>query len=214
MAGIALQVGELLESMGTPYDTGHFLHSCYMVRQRFGSYFSLQWRHNEPDCVSNHQAHDCLLNRLFRRRSKKTSKLRVTGLWAESSPGTGEFSAQKASYAENVSIWWRRHVTWFGRDSSYFYFNTLSQSDSTRVSLVGDYRQTSNISRTKSQHLNVSGLLLQLSFPNPLTPGVKSKMEMQSEQRRCSNYIWVINTFIVLLLLLLILEQLILEVWR
>ena len=32
------------------------------------------------DSVSNHQPHDCLLNRLFRRRSKKTSKLRVTGL--------------------------------------------------------------------------------------------------------------------------------------
>ena len=30
--------------------------------------------------VSNHQPHDCLLNRLFRRKSKKTSKLRVTGL--------------------------------------------------------------------------------------------------------------------------------------
>ena len=41
----------------------------------------LQWRHNERDGVSNHQPHDCLLNRLFRRRSKKTSKLRVTGLW-------------------------------------------------------------------------------------------------------------------------------------
>ena len=40
---------------------------------------SLQWRHNGHDRVSNHQPHDCLLNRLFRRRSKKTSKLRVTG---------------------------------------------------------------------------------------------------------------------------------------
>ena len=40
----------------------------------------LQWRHNGCDYVSNHQAHDCLLNRLFRRISKKTSKLRVTGL--------------------------------------------------------------------------------------------------------------------------------------
>ena len=29
---------------------------------------------------------------------------------AESSPGTGEFPAQKASNAENVSIWWRNHV--------------------------------------------------------------------------------------------------------
>ena len=25
--------------------------------------------------------------------------------------GAGEFPAQKASYAENVSIWWRHHVT-------------------------------------------------------------------------------------------------------
>ena len=33
------------------------------------------------DGVSNHQPHDCLLSCLFRRRSKKTSKLRVAGLW-------------------------------------------------------------------------------------------------------------------------------------
>ena len=46
-----------------------------------------------------------ILNRLFRRRSKKTSKLRVTGLCAGNSPGTGEFPAQMASNAENVSIW-------------------------------------------------------------------------------------------------------------
>ena len=42
--------------------------------------FTLRWNHNERDGVSNHQPHDCLLNRLFRRRSKKTPKLRVTGL--------------------------------------------------------------------------------------------------------------------------------------
>ena len=73
--------------------------------------FSLQWRHNGRDSVSNHQPHDCLLNRLFRRKSKKTSKLRATGLCAGKSPGTGEFPAQMASYAENVSIWWRHHVS-------------------------------------------------------------------------------------------------------
>ena len=39
----------------------------------------------------------------------KTSKLRVTGLCAGNSPGTGEFPAQMASNAENVSIWWRHH---------------------------------------------------------------------------------------------------------
>ena len=71
---------------------------------------SLYWRHNGRDSVSNHQPHNCLLNRLFRRRSKKTSKLRVTGLCVGNSPGTGEFAAQMASNAENVSIWWRNHV--------------------------------------------------------------------------------------------------------
>ena len=43
----------------------------------------LQWRHNERDGGSNQQSQHCLLNRLFRRRSKKTSKLSVTGLCGE-----------------------------------------------------------------------------------------------------------------------------------
>ena len=76
---------------------------------------SFQWRHNGHDGVSNHQSTDCLLNRLFRHRSKKTSKLRVTGLCAGNSPVTGEFPAQRTSDAENVSIWWRHHVVlWYG----------------------------------------------------------------------------------------------------
>ena len=35
---------------------------------------SLRWRHNDHAGVSNHQPPGCLLNRLFRRKSKKTSK--------------------------------------------------------------------------------------------------------------------------------------------
>ena len=70
----------------------------------------LQWRHNERGGVSNHQPHDFLLIRLFSRSSKKTSKLRVTGLCVGNSPVTGEFPAQRASNAENVSIWWRHHA--------------------------------------------------------------------------------------------------------
>ena len=46
----------------------------------------LHWRHNDHDSVWNHQPHGCLLNRLFRHRSKKTSKLRVTGPCVENSP--------------------------------------------------------------------------------------------------------------------------------
>ena len=79
----------------------------------------LQWRHNGGDGISNHQPRDCLLNRLLRRRSKKTSKLRVTGLCAVNSPVTGEFPAQVASNAENVSIWWRHHgIEWYENSGS------------------------------------------------------------------------------------------------
>ena len=52
---------------------------------------ALQWRHNDRDSVSNPQPHDCLLKHLFRLRSKKTPKLRVTGLCEGNSPVTGEF---------------------------------------------------------------------------------------------------------------------------
>ena len=71
---------------------------CYNIATQ---YCALQWRHNGRDGVSNHQHHDCSLKRLFRRRSKKTSKLRVTGVC--------EGPAQRASDAEDVSIWWRHH---------------------------------------------------------------------------------------------------------
>ena len=70
---------------------------------------ALQWHHNGHDSVSNHQPYDSLLNHLFRCRSKKTSKLRITGLCAGNSRGTSEFPAQMASKAENVSIWWCHH---------------------------------------------------------------------------------------------------------
>ena len=65
---------------------------------------TLQWPHNKRHGVSNHQPRDCLLNRLFRRRRKKTSILRVTGLWEGNSPVTGEFPAQRACKAENVFV--------------------------------------------------------------------------------------------------------------
>ena len=77
---------------------------------------ALQWR-NGRDSVSNHQPQ--------RRRSKNTSKRRVTGLSAGNSPGTGEFPTQMASYAENVSIWWRHH----GKDPAWITQRTHVRRD-------------------------------------------------------------------------------------
>ena len=52
---------------------------------------TLQWRHHGRFGVSNHRRIDCLLNSLFGRRSKKTSKFRVTGHYEGNPPGTGAF---------------------------------------------------------------------------------------------------------------------------
>ena len=75
---------------------------------------SLEWRHNERDVVSNDRRLDGLLNRLLKRRTKKTSNLRVTGLWDGTPLFTGGFPSQRASNAENVSIRWRHHGEWKG----------------------------------------------------------------------------------------------------
>ena len=85
----------------------------------------LQYCHNELDVISNDQPHDCLPNCLFRRRSKKTSKLRVTGLCEGNSPVSGEFPAQRASNVENVSIWWCHHM-----EENWPSYNSLSISPS------------------------------------------------------------------------------------
>ena len=76
---------------------------CMFTRSVKYQVLSLRWRHNGHGGVSNHQPHNCLLNRLFECRLKKASKLRVTGLCAG-------HSAQMTSNAENVSIWWRHHI--------------------------------------------------------------------------------------------------------
>ena len=91
---------------------------CFPIDKHF---VTLRWRHNGLDGASNHQPHHCLLRRLFGPRSKKTPQLRVTGLCARNSPGTGEFPAQVASNAENVSIGWRHHEMWYGCSAAVTY---------------------------------------------------------------------------------------------
>ena len=72
----------------------HVLSCCIGLRVDL---WTLQRRHNERDGVSNHRRFHCLLNRLFRRRSNKTSKLRVTGLcegWPVDSPHKGPVTSK------------------------------------------------------------------------------------------------------------------------
>ena len=70
--------------------------------------YSLQWRHNGRESVSNHQPHDfysIVYSDADQRKHQRSASLAFAG----NSPGTGEFPAQMASYVENVSIWWRLH---------------------------------------------------------------------------------------------------------
>ena len=89
---------------------------------------SSQWRHNEHQCVSNHLCHNCLRNRLFGRRSKKTSKLRVTGLCEGNPPA---FPSQISSNAENISTLWRYHA--YEIYKMYLQFISFLHTDMTLV---------------------------------------------------------------------------------
>ena len=117
----------------------------------------LQWRHNDHDDVSNHQPHDCLL----RRRSKETSKLRVTGLCEGNSPVTGKFPAQRASNAENVSTEWRHRAVGSGgetwsllRNSKSYRANIKDSGTDKFQALFRDYSQWCDLCVQRYGHGN------------------------------------------------------------
>ena len=110
---------------------------------------SLHWRYNDRGGVSNHQPHGCLLNRLFRRRSKKTSKLRVTGLCAGNSPGPvnsphkGPVTRKMFQFDDVIminrrdqpllfSLWQSMHVTctwiWDGWTNNHIHYKMWNES--------------------------------------------------------------------------------------
>ena len=98
---------------------------------------ALRWRHNGRDGVSNHQPYDCLLNRLCRRRSKKTSKLRITGLCAENSPGTGEFPAQMFPF-DDVIMKMHKHGLMYNVEPLRFDIIKTKKSLQHRVGILYD----------------------------------------------------------------------------
>ena len=67
--------------------------------------YQLQWHLNEREGISAVYSTVCSGG-----DKKQTSKLRVIGICARNSPVIGEFPAQRASNAENISIWWRHNA--------------------------------------------------------------------------------------------------------
>ena len=135
-----------------------------------GAAVNIYIHYNGRDSVSNHQPHDGLLNLLFRRRSKKTSKFRVTGQCAGNSPLTGEFPAQMASNAEYVSIWWRHHgiygshsstsikkIDWLNQLNICIHLYALHQNATTTVSLTSQWAtHESTLSKIVSISISVT----------------------------------------------------------
>ena len=70
---------------------------------------SLRWRHNDPiasQITSLTVVYSVVYSGAHQRNIKAPRHWPLCGEFT----GTGEFPAQRASYAENVSIWWRHHV--------------------------------------------------------------------------------------------------------
>ena len=125
---IGLFNGSLLDGY-RPLSKPTITHCQWTPKNKFQ--WTLQWRYNERDGVSNHRCSDCLFNVCFKRRSKKTSKLRLTGLCEGNLPVICGFRSHRISNAGNVSIWWRHHhkvgseyldVLWHAWISAFLFF--------------------------------------------------------------------------------------------
>ena len=84
--------------------------------------YILRWRHNERDGSGNDWRLDCISNRLFRRRSKKTSMFRVTVFvrrihrWAVNSPHKGPVTRKMFLFKDVImnknDVLQRDHTMW------------------------------------------------------------------------------------------------------
>ena len=124
----------------------------------------LPWRHNERDGVSNHRRLHCLLNCWFRRRSKNTWKLRVTGLCAVNSPVTDAFRSvfpfddvimqytfpSMAASVENVRVIWKIHIHCIAQQ-----YLTL---DTRQYSYYVPWRRWISFDETRGEGINLAAI--------------------------------------------------------
>ena len=132
----------------------------------------LQWRLNEPDGVSNHRRLDCLLKRLFRRRSKKTSKLRVTAFvrgihrWPVNSPHKGPVTRKMFPFddvimqcaSDSVFVYVPLTLMWSSFCEAHFIMMmTSSNGNIFRVTghLCGEFTRHRWIPRTKASDAEI-----------------------------------------------------------
>ena len=89
----------------------------------------------------------------------------------------------KGWWFETPSRWLWRHCIGTVQDEGRTHNNeilkpSLDNAVYKILRTIKRYRKISNIRRIKSTNLNVRRLVLQLALPNPMKPGVKSRMKM------------------------------------
>ena len=135
----------------------------------------LQWRHNERDGVSNHQPHDCLLHRLFRRRSKKyESSASLAFVWGiHRGPVNSPHKwlvTRKMSPFHDVIMFRSNHVIWFVLPIVQTSFPQCAGSEFIRFNIVNitvvDVRLAPCVARTSWYWLCKISVSFQLPVPS------------------------------------------------
>ena len=139
---------------------------------------SLQWRHNERGGVPNHQPHDCLLNRLFRCRSKKNqisaslTFVREIHRWPVNSPHKGPVT-QKKLFDDVIMYVCISLISWHWNGK---YFLIPSSSCNDHLNPSSQYYNCWWAGNTRNQGIirYVNGLILDvLEYSGPSTRWVK-----------------------------------------
>ena len=120
------------------------------------------WNHNYSDAIMSampSQITGCSLNRLFRRRTKKTSKLRVSAMAVD----VLNPLVARSSVAMSLTILSKRVLVF--------------HKEEFQLPLPPECWGIMENANTTKPNLNVSRLVLQLSLLNPLKPGVTSRIE-------------------------------------
>ena len=166
----------------------------------FGTSWNYSYHNNESSGVLNHRRLHCLLNSWFRRRSKKTSKLRVTNFCAGNSPVTCEFPAQKAINARNVSIWWRHHdpsllLRWCWGNQQPHYNDVIMTTIASQITSLTIAYSTVYSDADQRKHQSSASLAFVWGFHRdrwiPRTKGQLRGKCFHLMTSSCYNYMWM-----------------------
>ena len=150
---------------------------------------SLQWGHNACNGISNHWHLDCLFNCLFRCRSKKTSKLCITGLCEGYPPVTGVFPSKRASNMD-VVFWFKFHWNLFQMVQvlwGLLYKNMKDQGSVSRCRLTSIGIPMLKIRQSHDR------LIFNMGIPIPGKDGLYIDTGPWRQVKECMVFWWIIS---------------------